>query len=57
MVTKTNKGKQILLSKYVLCYDTNSRFINQQENRGLLSSLGKIIPTLSKLSIEGDTII
>ena len=57
MVTKTNKGKQILLSKYVLCYDTNSRFIYQQENRGLLSSLGKIIPTLSKLSIEGDTII
>ena len=57
MVTKTNKGKQILLSKCVLCYDENSRFINQQENRGLLSSLGIIIPTLSKLSIEGDTII
>ena len=34
MVTRTNKGKQILLSKCVLCYDKNSRFINQQENRG-----------------------
>ena len=34
MVTKTNKGKQILLSKCVLRYDKNSRFINQQENKG-----------------------
>ena len=52
IVTKTNKEKQILLSKCTLCYSTISRFMNQQEASGLLSSLGIKIPILSKLPIE-----
>ena len=37
--TKTKKGRRMLPSKCVLCECKKSRFIKEQEARGLISSL------------------
>ena len=50
--TKSN-GKTILLSKCAICNSKKSRFIKNQEAKGLLSNLGIRTP-LSKVPILGD---
>ena len=50
---KVAKTKRIIvLSKYVVCDSKKSKFIKQQEARGLLSSLGIKRP-LSKIPLVG----
>ena len=43
----------MLLSKYAICGNKNSRFIKNQEAKGLLTNLGVRTP-LSKAPILGD---
>ena len=42
-VTKTKKGKPMLLSKCALCDSNKSRFIKEQEASGFLEDIGKAI--------------
>ena len=49
----TINGKIIILSKCAVCSSKKSKFINQQEAKGLLSKLGTKTP-LSKIPILGD---
>ena len=52
-VSSTNNGKVMILSKCAICGSKKSRFIKNQEAKGLISKLG--IKTLfSKLPILGD---
>ena len=52
-VSSTSDGKMMILSKCAIFNSKKSKFINQQEPKGLLSKLG--IKTLfSKLLILGD---
>ena len=51
-VSSTNNGK-VILSKCVACSGKKSRFIKNQEAKGLLSKLGIETP-FSKLPILGD---
>ena len=43
-VSKTSKDKTILLSKCAICGSKKSRFIKNQEARGILSTLGLKTP-------------
>ena len=52
-VSKTNNGKTMILSKCAICGSKKSRFIKNQEAKGLLSNLGVRTP-LSKVPILGD---
>ena len=52
-VSKTNNGKTMILSKCAICGSKKSRFIKNQEAKGLLSNLGIKTP-FSKLPILGD---
>ena len=52
-ISKTSNGKIMLLSKYAICDSKKSRFIKNQEAKGLLSNLGIKTP-LSKVPILGD---
>ena len=52
-VSKTSNGKTMLLSKCAICDIKKSRFIKNQEPKGLLSNLGVRTP-LSKVPILGD---
>ena len=52
-VSKTNNGKIMILSKCAICGSKKSRFIKNQEAKGLLSNLGIKTP-LSKVPILGD---
>ena len=52
-VSKTSNGKTMLLSKCAICDSKKSRFIKNQEAKGLLSNLGIRTP-LSKVPILGD---
>ena len=45
----------MILSKCVICNNKKSKFINEQEAKGLLSKLGIRTP-FSKLPILGDTL-
>ena len=49
----TSNGKTMLLSKCAICDSKKSRFIKNQEAKGLLSNLGIKTP-LSKVPILGD---
>ena len=49
----TSNGKVMILSKCAICGSKKSRFIKNQEVRGLLSKLGIKTP-LSKTPILGD---
>ena len=51
--SNTFKGKIMLLSKCVICGSKKSKFIKEQEAKGLLSNLGIRVP-LSKIQILGD---
>ena len=53
--SKTSNGRTMLLSKCVICGSKKSRFIKNQEAKGLLSNLGIRTP-LSKVSQLGDVL-
>ena len=55
-VSKTSNGRKTILSKCAICGSKNSRFIKNQEVKGLLSNLGVRTP-LSKESIMGDILL
>ena len=52
-VSKTSNGRTMLLSNCVICNSKKSRFIKNQEAKGLLSNLG-IRTRLSKVPIFSD---
>ena len=52
-VSKTSNGRTMVLSKCAICDSKKSRFIKNQEAKGLLSNSGVRMP-LSKVPILGD---
>ena len=52
-VSKTSNGRTMVLSKCAICGSKKSRFIKNQEAKGLLSNLGLGTP-LSEVPILGD---
>ena len=52
-VSKTTKGKAIILSTCAICGSKKSKFIKEQEAKGLLSNLGLRTP-LNKIPVLGD---
>ena len=52
-ISSTSNGKSMILSKYAICGSKKSRFIKNQEAKGLLSNLGIRTP-LNKVPILGD---
>ena len=52
-VSKTSNGRTMVLSKCAICGSKKSRFVKNQEAKGLLSNLG-IRTSLSKVPILGD---
>ena len=52
-VSSTSNGKSMILSKCAICGSKKSRFIKNQEAKGLLSNLGIRTP-LSKVLLLGD---
>ena len=52
-VSNKSNGRKTILSKYAICGSKKSRFIKDQETKGLLSNLGVKTP-LSKVPILGD---
>ena len=55
-VSKTSNNRIIVLSKYAICGNKKSRFIKNQEGKGLLSNLGVRTP-LGKVPILGDILL
>ena len=53
IVSNTNNSRKTILSKCAICGSKKSRFIKDQEAKGLLSNLGVKTP-LSKVPILGD---
>ena len=51
-VIRTKNGRIMLLSKYSVCNSKKSKFLKEQEARGLLSSLG-IKTFLSQIPLLG----
>ena len=49
-VSKTTNGKAIILSKCAICGSKKSKFIKEQEAKGLLSNLGLRTP-LSEIPV------
>ena len=43
-VSKTTNGKTMMLSKCIICDSKKSKFIKEQQARGLLSNLGTRTP-------------
>ena len=52
-ISKTSNGRTMLLSKCAICGSKKSRFIKNEEAKGLLSNLGVRTP-LTKVPILGD---
>ena len=52
-VSKTTNGKTMTLSKYAICGSKKSKFIKEQQAKGLLSNLGIRTP-LNKIPLLGD---
>ena len=52
-ISSTSDGKSMILSKCAICGSKKSRFIKNQEAKGLLSNLGIRTP-LNKVPILGD---
>ena len=52
-VSKTSNGRTMVLSKCAICNSKKSRFIKNQEAKGLLSNLGFRTP-LCKVPVLGD---
>ena len=49
-VSKASNGRTMMLSKYAICGSTKSRYIKNEEAKGLLTNLSARTP-LSKVSI------
>ena len=54
-VLSTSNGEIMILSRCEICNSKKSKFINQQEAKGLLSKLG-IKTLLSKIPLLGDVL-
>ena len=52
-VSKTTNGKTMILSKCAICGSEKSKFIKQQQAKGLLINLGIRTP-LNKIPLQGD---
>ena len=52
-VSKTSNGKTMLLSKCAICDSKESRYIKNQEAKGLVSNLG-VRMSLTKVPVSGD---
>ena len=52
-VSTNSNGRVMILSKYGICCSKKSRFIKNQEAKGLLTNLGNKTP-LSKVPVLGD---
>ena len=52
-ISSSSNGRAMILSKCAICGSKKSRFIKNQEAKGLLSNLGIKTP-LSKVPILGD---
>ena len=52
-ISSSSNGRAMILLKCAICGSKNSRFIKNQEAKGLLSNLGVTTP-LSKVPILGD---
>ena len=52
-VSKTSNGKTIILSKCAVCNSKKSKFIKEQQAKGLLSNLGIRTP-LNEIPLLGD---
>ena len=52
-VSKTSNNKIMILSKCAICGSKKSKFIKEQEAKGLLSNLG-IRTSLNKIPLLGD---
>ena len=52
-VSKTTNGKTKILSKCAICSSKKSKFIKEQQAKGLLSNLGLRTP-LNKIPVLGD---
>ena len=52
-VLKTSNGKTMVLSKCAICGNKKSKFIKEQQAKGLLSNLG-IRTSLNKIPLLGD---
>ena len=55
-ILSTSNGKAMILSNCAICGSKKSRFIKNQEAKGLLSKLGIKTP-LSKVPILGDILL
>ena len=53
---KTRNGRLMLSSKCAICASKKSRFMKEQEAKGLLSNLGIKTP-LSKIPLLGDLLL
>ena len=54
-VSKTTNGKMMILSTCAICGSKISKFIKEQQVKGLLSNLGLRTP-LNKIPVLGDTL-
>ena len=54
-VSKTTNGKAIILSTCAICGSKKSKFIKEQEAKGLLSNLG-LKTRLNKIPVLGDVL-
>ena len=54
-VSATSKGRTMILSKCAICGSKKSKFIKNEEAKGLLSSLGIRTP-LNKIPLLGDVL-
>ena len=52
-VIKTTNGKMMILSKRAICDSKKSKFIKEQQAKGLLNNLGIRTP-LNKIPLLGD---
>ena len=52
-VSKTTNAKMMILSKCAICGNKKSKFIKEQQAKGLLSNLGIRTP-LNKIPVLGD---
>ena len=55
-VSKTTNGKLMILSKCAICDSKKSKFIKEQQAKGLLNNLGIRTP-LNKIPLLGDILL
>ena len=56
-ISASSNGKIMILSKSAICGSKKSRFIKNQEAKGLLSKLRIKTPLLGKVPILGDILL